>query len=686
MDAAPLDLACRLLGVQPAALREALCSRTMQAPGELRAIRMPSSVEKAGESRDALARHLYHTIFSHVVQSTNSSVDSRERALFCGVLDIFGFEFFETNSFEQLCINYTNELLQQYFNTFIFENEAALYQDEGMVWEPQDFPDNSPIVAMLHERVTGILPMLEEECFIMGGTSESWRNKLVRQHEGHENFGVLRQKQAVFVVRHFAGPVTYTVDGFLEKNRDQLSPDLLQCLKSSERLFVRERFLEHDRAFGASWKRPSSTAGEAAPAGSPSAGTGAPRVVRAQRHSVSSEFRQQLLELLGRLRATVPHFVRCIKPNPQSRPFEDPSVPRPRPLLNRRSVAEQLSYQGVLEAIRVARAGYPVRFVHGDFCREFRCLAGRSPRGSSGSGADGAASAPDAAAVRALLESPELKVILAADEGTEDWAIGRTRVFLKQEPCNALRAACAQRRHTAATVLQAAQRCRAASADWARLRRGMLRLQALARGAAARAERCRRRREAAATALEAAARTLLARQRFRLACRAATAAQSWARMQCRRRRFLADRAGLVRVQRWWRSLRKRRRWRHLRRNVLLVQRVWRGSAGRRAALEQRVRWQRLRVAVRSLLRVRQRNRAQRAWRQQAMAKYRGQRSPIPSVPSREALIQELLGLQREYERQEAEVVCLRAEREQSFSRLEALRDRAYLRLRGLFVA
>jgi len=720
----PLQVACDLLGVSPDALQEALCSRTMQAPGELRAIRMPSNTEKAADSRDALARHLYHTIFSHVVQLTNLSVGFMPMATFCGVLDIFGFEFFEVNSFEQLCINYTNELLQQYFNSVIFENEAALYEAEGIFWELKDFPDNGAIVTLLNDRTNGILPMLEEECFVMGGSSDSWHSKLMRQHEGHPNFTAPRQKQHVFIVRHFAGPVQYMTDGFLEKNRDQLSQDLLQCLKSSSRPFLRNRLMEHDRIFGATqgeaaWpSRPSLGEGEtprhiasdttprrffaadttprygasnatprsmfgsdatprklSAPDMTPRRGSAAtPRIRRAQRYSVSSEFRLQLQDLLGRIRTTVPHFVRCIKPNPQSRPFADRiSANSPQmPLLDRHSVAEQLRYQGVLEAVRVARAGFSVRYTHADFCREFRCLETALCN-----------VATEAEAAKLLLKSLEARNLLESmggisPAGKTHWAIGATRVFLKQDPVNILRAERARIRHASATQLQAAQRSHAATVAFSRLRSGVVRLQALVRGSAARGEAWRHRREKAATVLEAGVRLLLARHRQKLMLKAVVAAQSWTRSLQPRHHFLHTKTLLQKLQRWWQSVRQRRRLRHVRQNMTRVQSTWRGFQGRRQALAMRVAAFQLRRVLRVLLRIRRRNLAARAQRAKLMNFYRTR--PLPKAPPADELLGQLMELHKEALRQEAEIVCLRAEKEQMEQRLRALRERAWLRL------
>jgi len=652
----------------------------MRAPGEGgRTIRMPNTVHKAAECRDALAKHLYQSIFGQVVKRTNDSIGHREHATFCGVLDIFGFEFFAVNSFEQLCINFTNELLQEYFNTFIFQNEAALYSEEGIEWEPQDFPDNKDVVELLQEGLTGLLPTLEEECFSVGGSSEAWHSKVRRQQASHSCFGIILTEPDVFVVTHFAGPVTYTAAGFMEKNRDQLSSDVMSCLQRSSSDFVRQMFLEHDRTFGTS-EVSNASAGPCSPSR---------RVVKAQRYSVSSQFRQQLQELLCQIRSTDPHFIRCIKPNQKNQPFIGIGGLRPVPLFDRQAVAQQLSYQGVLEAVRVARAGFPVRLKHGDFRREFRCLALHLFESSS-EGGDGAARQ----AVTEFIGTDRVQSLLLSSKDSSGqpssrkrWAIGKSRVFLKQEPYIALRGERFQVRHAAAVHLQAAQRCRSETAAFRRLRRAICQLQALARTRAAVLELKRRRHERSATALQAGLRTLLARRRFALCCRAVLAAQSWWRGRRCREQFLEHRAHVQRLQRWWRSVQARRRLRRLQHNVLRFQSVWRGVRGRQAAIAFRADRHRLVRAVRTLLRLRRRNLARRAWRAEVLATYRRRGAgggPCEPAPPKEVLVEDLLHLLSEYERKQSEARRLRAEAEAWRQRLETLRARAFLRIRGLF--
>lgn len=656
----PLELTRTLLGVSSDALVRCLCTRTMQAPGEA-VIRMTLNVKRAAESRDALARHLYHTIFSHVVACANKAVGFQEGLPFCGVLDIFGFEFFETNSFEQLCINYTNELLQQYFNTFIFQTEAALYRDECIEWEALEFPDNGAIVQLLQEKQIGVLPMLEEECFITSGTSDSWHGKVVKQHDAHPNFSSSRLKPGCFQLQHFAGPVTYTCANFLEKNKDQLSSDIQQCLKQSTCAFVRDRFSEQERNLGA------------APTSMQDSG----RVLRAQRYTVSSEFRQQLQNLLAQIRATEPHFIRCIKPNQKNRPFVEAGERAGVPLFDRAHVAEQLRYQGVLEAIRVARAGFPIRMKHLDFLGEFRCLAMPElhiPCRHEEEDHDFVEE------VREFSACARVQKLLTSGGGGL-WAIGKTRVFMKQEPYSALRTARLEMRHEAATVIQARWRRFAATRAFARLLRAVRSLQAAARSLRARRELRARRRELAAIDVQACLRMRLLRRRLALARQAILAAQAWIRGQRCQAEYQAVRAAVLRLQRWRRSLLKRRRLRRLQADILRIQAAWRRALAYREAAELKARLHRVKLALRTLLRIRRANAKRRLWRAQVMADYKGK--PTLQAPPKLALQAALAEVLRKFEASSAELREVKAETQLWQDRANDVRDRAFLRFRSL---
>lgn len=381
--------------------------------------RKPLRKEEATEMRSALCRALYGCLFLRVVQLTNSSIGfisadaaaaeaaaaaaeiaaagaaaglsrweinnakdahkQRRELLFCGVLDIFGFECFQQNSFEQLCINYTNERLQQFFNSFVFLCEEQLYKKEHIHWSPLDFPDNADCVALLQDKQTGVFAMLDEECVVPGGSNRGYTLKLVKRYGGSpttntnsstssssgsgsgtsSRFKVHKTKQNTFIIKHFAGEVEYCTDGFLEKNKDVLSLDLQQCIAAAENAFVAALFVDFLERGGALGVQE----GEGDKPQQQQQQQEAKR--RRKLVTVSGEFRDQLQALMQTIGDTNPHFIRCIKPNPENLPD----------LFHRPSVNEQLRYGGVLQAVQVSRAGYPVRLAHIDAVKEYRPLA-----------------------------------------------------------------------------------------------------------------------------------------------------------------------------------------------------------------------------------------------------------------------------------------------------------------------
>jgi len=529
----PLKLASRLLGVTPAALEKAFCEKRIKVmEGHVRQTRTEA---QAADGRDALARHLYGALFTAVVRYINSALVA-SKGQGCknlpsiGLLDIFGFEYFENNSFEQFCINYANEVLQNHFTQVIFEHEMELYQREGIVWSEKDFPDNNAEVELLNgdgkDPLSGIFPMLDEECIINGGTHMTWCRKLDTKFGTNKLFRPIKHRPGNFEVQHFAGPVEYTSEAFLDKNRDELAAGALACMEGSSLDFIRECFENHGRKFGAQI---------AASSG---------RATRAEAYSVSSEFRQQLQTLMTSIRATSPHFIRCIKPNPESKPI----------LFNRKSVVEQLRYQGVLHAIKVSRAGFAVRLSHRDALLHYCCLAPRSQN---------RAPLPDEvsfADVRRLFDGLRESLSGLSEQSIQ---VGRTLVFFKASAIEVLDKAVRQAREAAAVRLQSFRRAVPAMRSLRAAQRATLRMQCQLRVFIAYRRVRQMRQNKAAVRLQAVYRGHRDRSVVATQLRA-----------------------VVRVQCWMRRCIKRTRERLLTRelrlkSVLHIQRVWRGMLSRR---------------------------------------------------------------------------------------------------------
>lgn len=506
---------------------------------------MPLNREQADDSRDALAKAVYGKLFGWLVERCNGTLsDERAACSFIGILDIFGFEHFAVNSFEQLCINYANERLQQQFNWDIFKAEQAEYAAEGIEWAGIAFVDNQSCLDLLDKKESmGLLHLLDEECALQRGSDDKFAQKARERHAGHPDFEAPKRDQLAFAVRHYAGAVTYTCADFRDKNKDTLHTDLHALMQTSGAALVLALF--------------------------PADGPPAPgrKGKPADRMTTGSQFMTQLASLMRTINATDVHYVRCVKPNTLSRPA----------LFDLPHVAHQLRCAGVLEAVRISRMAFPNRMPHAAFVQRYGLLLGRewqaaharqmaearlSPHG------DEAARALCAAALAAAVDEParyqlgKSKVffkafLLEALEQRRGTALARHAVRVQA----ALRAALWSRRFGrikgAAVRLQAGGRARAARSLFLRQRAAAITIGAAARGLSARRLR---RRLGAIVRVQAGSRALLARRKtVRLRrSQAATRLQAAARRHARDARFGATRRGAVRLQSVWRMVWQRR--------------------------------------------------------------------------------------------------------------------------------
>lgn len=536
-----VEMASKLLGVDRKALESALCSQTRVTRSEK--IRSPVNVRQAADNRDALAKAVYGIVFNFIVQSTNMSIGYVEDVkLFAGVLDIFGFECFKMNSFEQLCINFTNERLQQFFNSFVFKLEEQLYEREGIEWDPLDFPDNQDAVDMLQAKGTGVFAILDEECVVPQGSDHGFNNKLIKQHRGHRRFDEIKTKPSWFVIKHFAGPVSYCSDGFLDKNKDQLSNDLIECMGASTNEFI-VRLFRQDVKYGEVLNKEESS----------ETGTGKKK----KKYTVSSEFKDQLASLMDIVDLTEPHFVRCIKPNPQNEPDR----------YDRKAVTEQLRYGGVLQVVQVSRAGYPVRINHQECWDDFKVIA--SPQIVSG------LKHVDDSKVRAqkLLEHLASELNLPKPLHGLPMAVGKTLVFFKLPAFERLKFARLELLVKSATQIQAAWRRRVQMGKYKAICLFTRHIQALLRSKQARSDLMRRKQEGAAVKLQSLGRQFVERRRYRALMRKVVKIQAWHKGICGRRYAKEYRkvASATRIQRNWKRWKTQRVYKLFRQAVYVAQ-------------------------------------------------------------------------------------------------------------------
>uniref|UniRef100_G3UFC8 Unconventional myosin-Va n=1 Tax=Loxodonta africana TaxID=9785 RepID=G3UFC8_LOXAF len=357
-----LTIFCELMGVDYEEMCHWLCHRKLATATETYI--KPISKLQATNARDALAKHIYAKLFNWIVDHVNRVLHSAvKQHSFIGVLDIYGFETFEINSFEQFCINYANEKLQQQFNMHVFKLEQEEYMKEQIPWTLIDFYDNQPCINLIESKL-GILDLLDEECKMPKGTDDTWAQKLYNTHLNKcALFEKPRLSNKAFIIQHFADKVEYQCEGFLEKNKDTVFEEQIKVLKSSKFKMIPELFQDDEKAISPT---SATSSGRILLTRVPTKPTkGRPgQAAKEHRKTVGHQFRNSLHLLMETLNATTPHYVRCIKPNDFKFPFT----------FDEKRAVQQLRACGVLETIRISAAGFPSRWTYQEFFSRYRVL------------------------------------------------------------------------------------------------------------------------------------------------------------------------------------------------------------------------------------------------------------------------------------------------------------------------
>lgn len=431
----------KILGISEDTLKHSLTHRTIDARGDL--VTSPLDRDLSFYARDALAKAVYTRLFDWLVArinkslQTSSSLSRANNNHVMGILDIYGFEVFQTNNFEQLCINFCNEKLQQLFIELTLKQEQEEYLKEGIEWEPVSYFNNKVICDLIEEKHLGIIALMDEECLRPGDATDlTLLEKMNERLASHPHYIFASSRASLmirksvggneFQLRHYAGDVKYNVDGFLDKNNDLLFRDLKEAMSGSTNGIVKSLFPQSE--FLNSKKRP---------------------------ETAITQFKNSLNNLMSILVSKEPSYIRCIKPNDIQGPNS----------FDTEIIRHQVKYLGLMENLRVRRAGFAYRRDYEAFLKRYKCLSKETWPHWTGKPKDG---------VQALVKS--------LNYGAEDYRMGNTKIFIRlPKTLFSTEDAFQQQKHYLASVIQSRWKGRKQRAIYLRIREAIIQYQALVR-------------------------------------------------------------------------------------------------------------------------------------------------------------------------------------------------------------
>ncbi|KAF2756040.1 myosin-2 [Pseudovirgaria hyperparasitica] len=554
-DEPSLIKACALLGIDPANFAKWTVKKQLITRGEK--IMSNLTQQQAVVVRDSVAKFIYSSLFDWLVETINASLATEEvlaRAkTFIGVLDIYGFEHFAKNSFEQFCINYANEKLQQEFNQHVFKLEQEEYVREQIDWKFIDFSDNQPCIDLIEGKL-GVLSLLDEESRLPMGSDEQFVTKLHHNFSGdkHNFYKKPRFGKSAFTVCHYAIDVTYESDGFIEKNRDTVPDEQMEVLKSSS-----NEFLGNVLDVAATIRDRESASTTTKPGAAVSAGR---RIAVNRKPTLGGIFKSSLIELMQTINGTDVHYIRCIKPNESKEAwkFEGPMV------------LSQLRACGVLETVRISCAGYPTRWTYEEFAYRYYMLV------------------PSISWTNDIREMGNniLRKALGAgkNDGRDKYQMGNTKIFFRAGMLAFLEGLRTARLNEAAIMIQKNLRAKYYRRRYLEAREAIVAFQAFTRGFLARERTEEERRTKAATTIQRVWKGSNAREEFHRVRNQIIMFESIAKGFLCRKHLLDKRLGDAArvIQRNWRSASQLRAWRQYRKKIVFIQSLWRGREARKA--------------------------------------------------------------------------------------------------------
>lgn len=520
-----LQIASDLLMCDVNLLLATLCTRSIQTREGVIIKALDCSAAVAG--RDTLAKTIYAQLFDWLVDKINRSVgQDHDSKINIGVLDIYGFECFRLNSFEQFCINFANEKLQQHFNEHVFKMEQEEYRKEVINWSYIEFIDNQDVLDLIEKKPIGIIALLDEACMFPKSTHETFSNRLFQHFGAHQRLEKEKFSETDFTISHYAGKVTYQTDTFLDKNRDYVVVEHHSLLSSSKCPFIAGLFPSLPQESSRSSYKFS---------------------------SVASRFKQQLQALMETLSSTEPHYVRCVKPNSLNRPQK----------FETQSVLHQLRCGGVLEAVRISLAGYPTRKSYGEFVDRFGILALDIMD----------ASYDDKTMTEKILQRLNLG----------NFQLGKTKVFLRAGQIAVLDSRRAEVLDSSAKRIQGRLRTYLARKEFLSNQAAAVSLQSCCRGYLARSVYSLMREEKAAILIQKHVRGSLLRHAYLKLCGSVFVLQSSIRGFLAREMFSCrkEHRAATLIQAHWRMNRIRSAYRHRQAYIIAIQCRWRQKMAQR---------------------------------------------------------------------------------------------------------
>lgn len=555
--------ACSILGIDAAKFAQWIVKKQLTTRGEK--IISNLTAQAATIVRDSVAKYIYSSLFDWLVETINRGLASetvlQKVNTFIGVLDIYGFEHFAKNSFEQFCINYANEKLQQEFNQHVFKLEQEEYMREEIDWNFIDFSDNQPCIDLIEGRSgkLGILTLLDEESRLPMGSDDQFVTKL------HHNFAADKQPfyrkprfgKSAFTVCHYALDVTYESEGFIDKNRDTVPDEQMAVLRDSNNKFLQEVLSTADAVRDK----------EAAASGGKSVANAGRRVGVAvnRKPTLGGIFKSSLIELMDTINSTDAHYIRCIKPNEakEAWKFEGPMV------------LSQLRACGVLETVRISTAGYPTRWTYEEFAMRYYMLCHSSEWTTE---------------IRKMAQNILRKALGNVNhEKADKYQLGLTKIFFRAGMLAFLENVRNSRLKECAIMIQKNLKAKYYRRRYLAIRESIIEIQSATRAFIARERAEGVRQVKAATTIQRVWRGQKQRKNYNVVRNNVILFQAVAHGYICRKTILETRYtnAAKTIQRNYRSYRSLRQWRQHRKKVVIIQSLWRGKSARKDYKKQR---------------------------------------------------------------------------------------------------